>query len=196
VKTKDCSKCKDTLLIGMFTRRSDKTDGLASLCKKCDAKRRGREYKEPPVIQMTEAQCAYLAGLVDGEGYMGMANKERRSGPHKGNHLACVRMVIAITSKALYDIQAEYGFGKIYSHQPTNPKHKTRYDWTIRSNEMKLVLPQILPFLMVRNRQASLLLDYFQLPRTKNSSYRENVLAIHQQLKKLNKRGIEKSHGR
>lgn len=162
-----------------------------SFCKLCDAERQGREPRKKNQINLTDTQMAYLAGLVDGEGHIGMSMAKRKSGKHKGSHFVYVRMTIAVTHLGLYDIQSSYGFGKIYSHKPTNRRHKTRYDWCIRSNEMKQVLPKILPFLKIRNQQAELLLRYFGLPRTKDETYRNSVHTIYQQLKLLNKRGLE-----
>jgi len=189
VEKKTCCRCQDSLFIIEFSRKKSSPDGRMSFCKRCDALRQGRIPRTHCRIQLIESECSYLAGLIDGEGYIGLAAAKRKSGSYKGSNLVFARMVIAITSPKLIMIRDKFGFGAMYTHEPSNPKHKRRYDWQLRSNEMKQLLPQVLPYLRIRDEQAVLLLRYFDLPRTKDDTYREQVKLIYDQLRLLNKRG-------
>ena len=189
MESKKCCRCDLDLPITDFYRKG--ISGRMSFCKKCDAKRQGRELKSKPIVQFTVEQLSYLGGLVDGEGHIGMAARKRKTGKYVDNGLVHVRMVIGITAIEIFEIKEWFGIGKIYTSKPKNKKHKTRFDWTIRSNEIKMLLPQLIPFLRIKKKQAELLMEYYSVPRTKDENYRSKVKEIYKQIKALNTRGRE-----
>lgn len=94
---------------------------------------------------------AYFAGLFDGEGsvYIG----KRRTASKNPDY----RLVISISNHCLdplLEAQNFFGVGQI-------PKpRKNCYNLKIRSNQAATVLGMMLPFLMVRRRQALLALEF------------------------------------
>lgn len=191
---KKCSRCKSEKNLEEFSRRTGSKDGRSHYCKDCDAARSGRVRKQLPPIEVADVQLAYLGGLLDGEGYIGLTRKTRKSGCYKGNHLVHARMVIGITAIEIESIQREYGLGKVYRSKARKAWHKDRLDWTFRASEMKQLLPKLLPYLKIKKRQAELLIEYFGLPRTKDDEYRKSVHRIHSQLKHFNHRRTEKEY--
>lgn len=193
VERKKCTICKQEKSKEDFCRNISSSDGLHYRCKDCEYAARGHKTRfKPPVLNLTEEQKAYLAGLLDGEGYIGLARAKRSKGVYKGSNYAYARMVIAMTSPILNIVQEEYNVGKIYPLRPSkNKKHKDRYDWHIHSNECRSLLPLVIPYLKIKQKQAELLLEYLKLADHKNKSelYRNKVNEIYQHLRLLNKRG-------
>lgn len=193
VERKKCTICKQEKSKEDFCRNITSSDGLHYRCKDCEYAARGHKTRlKPPVLNLTEIQKAYLAGLIDGEGYIGLAKPKRKTGPYKGSHYIYARMAIAMTTPMLNLIQEEYKIGKIYPPRPSkNKKHKDRLDWHIYSNECRSLLPLIIPYLKVKQKQAGLLLEYLKLADHKDKSelYRNKVNDIYLQLRLLNKRG-------
>lgn len=191
---KKCSSCKELKPISEYTRSCTSRDGFLGVCKDCDHKRRGGKTRlKVPSITLTTAQAAYLAGLIDGEGHITIIKSKRSGGQHKGNHYVWARMSIGITHPIITEIQADYAFGNICRIKTRNPKHKDLISWYISANEMRAVLPQLLPYLRVRKQQAELMLKYLALAtrRDRTQQYRDDVDAVHEKIRDLNKRGVD-----
>jgi hypothetical protein len=195
ISEKICSTCCQNKSVADYSRSCVSRDGYLGVCNDCDLVRRGKKGRKRltvPVIVLTETQAAYLAGLLDGEGHITIIKSRRSGGLHKGNHYAYARMSIGITHDVLVEMQAEYGFGKIYHLKSRNKKHKNLISWSISSNIMRAVLPQVLPYLRVKKKQAELVLQYLSLAkrRDRTQKYRDDVDAIHSEIRSLNKRGV------
>jgi hypothetical protein len=186
---KECKVCLKDKNLMEFSRIGEK---YLHLCKDCDAVRRNKKrvnFKKD--FKINKVQCAYLAGFIDGEGYIGLAKRLRKSGKYKDRACYHSRMVITSTSLNIHQIRSNYGFGHIYKVKSKKINHKDRYDWIITSNEIRTFLPQIIKLLHIKNGHAVLLMEYLNLPRTKNEVYRNKAENIYQKLKLLNKRGVQ-----
>jgi len=148
---------------------------------------------KPIPIDLSKEQTAYLAGLIDGEGYVGLAKSKRSQGRFKGNHYMFPRLVITLTNPVMHEIREEFGFGRVQFVKRRKENNKDRYDWHISSNQARMLLPLVLPFMRVKQKQAKLLLQYLDLATKKDRTqfYRDSVDLVYCELRRLNRRGIE-----
>ena len=116
--------------------------------------------KDSSVKKMTETEAAWLAGFMDGEGsiscYMGGRAQQFRSwvltapNTHHGSIVRCLEIT---------------GAGKIRdkkSRKP-NPIHKPMWIWAVNSKrEIRDVIQQIYPYLVIKKTQADVFLAEFQ----------------------------------
>jgi hypothetical protein len=137
-------------------------------------------------ISLQEWQKGYIAGFLDGEGYIGI-NKSR----------SCVfglrpRICITNTRKdALEIIRGWLGFGVIYENRSRERDPRHNPEWTLEINgygSLKSLLKAIAPYLIIKRRQAELLLRFLDLDPL-NSEHVAVALEIYVEMKKLNKRG-------
>ena len=138
---------------------------------------------------------AYMAGIIDGEGHIGIYGSfNHKLSKHKSHYL---RVSVGNNCKELLDIfKAKLG-GGLSSEQP--PKGKLIWRWTITGNNAKQLLKDIYPYLVVKSKQASIGIE-FQEKRTKRRTGKngnelpESELKLREyyrlQLKQLNNRTI------
>lgn len=95
---------------------------------------------------LTEGQIGWLAGLLDGEGYVDC------------DRYNCLR--ISNTSEPLIDaIRAAVGVGAKYLNPVSkkNPKWKDSWDWCLFGDDAKTLLRLLLPWLIVKRERAEIL---------------------------------------
>jgi hypothetical protein len=134
----------------------------------------------------TETGYAYLAGLIDGEGYVGGS---KGSGGYW--HLATE---ISMTHRPTIDwLNSTFG-GCIYT--PTVPKPNARqyWKWTITGGPMREHLPRALPYLITKAVQVELMLQILAVKDVDGKAFtvaqRELKESLCLQLKALNRRGL------
>lgn len=144
--------------------------------------------------KLNDLEIGYLAGLIDGEGTIGLVCT-KRNGENNYNP----QVNITNTNLTLLDwCLATTGIGIISIHNIylSNSKRKDCYYWRLRNNEILEFLPIILPILIIKQRQAELVLEYFAKCQCEVSS--RKILSsevfylrrfIHEELKVLNHRG-------
>lgn len=128
-----------------------------------------------PVLENVSDR-AYLAGLFDGEGYVGV-EREFRKDRNKVRH----RTVLAVSNtdeRVVREFKAAVGHGWIVKLD-RKAEWKPLYIWKVKGGSARFVLEQIVEFLRVKRPQAELALEG---PDTE-----EKWTAI----KALNKRGRE-----
>ncbi len=106
---------------------------------------------------MTElvALHAYAAGIVDGEGSIGL----ERCGGKKFNRYA-IRVIVGNTSEWLCQLLASSFGGSLYLRVSKNPKHQDCWIWSISSRKAADFLMLIMPYLQIKRPQAELALSY------------------------------------
>lgn len=108
---------------------------------------------------MSPTEAAYVAGFIDGEGTIGIIKarrKEARSGYRLQPHLQIANTDVA----ALEAIQRMCGGRLIQSTSPAHPNHKPGYVLRYSPNQMRWLLPQIAPFLIVKVKQAAYVTEF------------------------------------
>ena len=114
------------------------------------------------MTQREREQYAWLAGIIDGEGYIGIR--------YHGSSLR-LELVIEMTSKEAIDrIRAVTGYrGKILV-RARSPKHKDMWRWEIVGQKVARVLRFCLPYLVVKRRQALCAIEFADFQKFARSS--------------------------
>ncbi len=114
-----------------------------------------------PVIVLpfwSEAETAYIAGILDGEGSMGVYKWRPLS---KVNQIV-VKLSIINTNKQLIEwLSRMFGLGVVFD-QTTGPNRKPVYSVHPGGSRAYQIISRVKPFLIVKKKQASLLLGYWE----------------------------------
>jgi hypothetical protein len=136
----------------------------------------------------------YLAGLVDGEGYIGIlpANKKNRQ------YFKPVIKIGMSSPEALKEIYLLLG-GHLYIKKRDNPKHRKVLVWTVATyTTVDRVLDYIHPYLIVKKPQADVLREFLNTKQPQNYIGHQNLKngifikrqRLYSLMRKLNQRGI------
>ena len=102
---------------------------------------------------------AYIAGLLDGEGYIFI---------HKYRNYMSLRVGISNTYVPVLKYVKEYYGGNIYKHIRQKKIHKIGYEWVLQNKYTKQFLKDMLPFLIIKSKRAKLALDFIKFKESKN----------------------------
>lgn len=117
-------------------------------------------------VGMIETDKAYLAGLIDGEGYIGILKTMKGNKKHftsAKDYLYCPIFKIAMTHKPVLEyLHSKYG-GTLNTRkrQIINPKHKEAYDWVIKNRKVMVILDQVYPYMRVKKEEVEILRKFF-----------------------------------
>ena len=130
-----------------------------------------------------KAKYAYLAGIIDGEGCLTIG------AGRKGNitNYNSVIMIASTDEKLIKWLQHNFG-GNYYKSSRVSEKWKQAYIWRyLKKKEIEVLLLAVLPYLIIKRKQAILLLEFVRLPRYQETP--EKREEIYQKMRLLNKRG-------
>jgi hypothetical protein len=105
------------------------------------------------VLDLSDTERAYLAGIVDSEGCIYIVLR-RDSKTRRARHTMDVVIVQSHEQFLLY-WQRKTGIGAVYEHDP-----KGAYQWRISSKQAETFLRSILKFMMVKRDQAEIALRF------------------------------------
>lgn len=96
-----------------------------------------------------------------------------------------IRAVVSVynTHRGLLERAQELFGGSIYAHtrQPQENHKRTAYSWRLTAAQMRVLLPQLLPWLIVKREQATLLMEALalksELTPTKGAEWRRSEAA-------------------
>jgi len=151
---------------------------------------------------MTKEQLAWLAGFIDGEGYLGLtyqvkaASLSSATTPRYHPYL----IVTNTNQRVIERVHTLLGIGKVYKISRKDEKSKDVYQFKLtKAADLVLVLEQLQPCLWVKREQCELLLSYLRYrititPLTGRgrrgvTSYGEKDRDYYQRLLVLNKKG-------
>ena len=134
-----------------------------------------------------QSKAAYLAGFMDGEGCFSIVKTYQIKRHVDGSKIRGIRyhlhIKIANTNKAVLDWIVLH-FGGQVSTKMAQGSWKTRYDLTITGNgSMERFILSILPYLIVKRKQALVALDFVRLHRQEVPKERE---LLRQEMLRLN----------
>lgn len=146
---------------------------------------------------MEEIQKAYLAGVVDGEGCIGINKTRNKSVRHKHPYYQ-VRLRIAMTTEEPIK-SIESWCGGIVSLTKRKGSHKPIYEWFLLNDKAITVLKIIKPYLKVKQKQVEVAINFRDYYHTHSGFGRaETPIEVSiireeyfQQMKQLNKRGVD-----
>ena len=110
----------------------------------------------PVEYELSETDKAYLAGIIDGEGSIGIQVSSRRSPTESPRYFAYL-MVSQSDKEFLERLQKKWGVGGVYGHQNASPRNslsRTSYKWGMQSKQAAFVLEAVLPYLVMKKPQA------------------------------------------
>ena len=101
---------------------------------------------------------AYLAGMIDGDGYITITRSTRGGKDYFGAQVG-----IAGTRRDPHDLAASLFGGKVSCYQPANPKHRPQFQWQRMGKAALPVIEGILPYLLLKKEHALLALELQEL---------------------------------
>ena len=101
-----------------------------------------------------KGKLIYLAGIIDGEGHFYTPNTVNG---RKEKHIY-PRLVIVNTNKELIDWIKDNFNGSVHCYKSTNSKRKDCYRWTLTGSQVTILAKQLLPYLIVKRYQVSIVL--------------------------------------
>lgn len=127
----------------------------------------------------------YLAGLIDSDGSLGLTTHVAR-----GQKFVGVYIVVTNSDKRLMKWLVQ-NFGGTYYSRKNSSGFSTGndiYTWAVlgRSHQ-ESVLTGLFPFLILKKRQAELILEMLRLPNHRDSGSGSQKEILHQRCKQLNK---------
>lgn len=139
----------------------------------------------------------YLAGLMDGEGCVGIRRVQTKA--TYGRPCYCLVIQLAMTYQPVIEILCEEFGGVIYiDHWYVHLKHKPSYKWTVYGRKAAAILAKMLPTLIVKREQAELALRFQANMHEKFNGYPVKLTdaemafrqECYEQMRRLNKRGL------
>lgn len=127
---------------------------------------------------MTEQEKrAWMAGFIDGEGWIGIGRQIRKNRPSTTYRTGLKISNTKIESLKLFKVR----YGGIIS------KGKGAYQWYCPTISRKKLLTDIEPFLIIKRKQARLLLDFMERYNLQKTASLRTKELYYQKAKQLNK---------
>lgn len=138
-------------------------------------------------MPLTATEAAYLAGLIDGEGNIGVRTRKNTNGRI---YLCPILQITNTNESMLLWVQEKVG-GKIYLGREDRIGRKQVWSWQIWSRNAVNVIRQVYQHLIVKRQQADLIFTVVIKDRGYKLSEQErsNNVVIYDAMKKLNLRG-------
>lgn len=145
---------------------------------------------------MSKIKLGYLAGLVDGEGYLGI---RRCTTKNDGSLIPEFKPTMTICNtnyKLMEYLKANYS-GSICKSKRQTLGWKPSYRFEFNRSEIRKVLPLIKSYLIIKHDQADLVMELFSTYKHTypGFGYTQDELSIkellHRTCLSLNKRGVE-----
>lgn len=104
---------------------------------------------------MKKIDLAYTAGIIDGEGSIGIyTDNLKRKHP-------CYCLQVGVTSADEWlPMWLKFAFGGYVYKMETPPQHKTKWYWTVRARQAKNFIELVLPYLRLKREQAEIAIKF------------------------------------
>jgi hypothetical protein len=150
--------------------------------------------------QMSETERAWLAGVIDGEGSIFLSLVVDRA--YRRGFLYLPQFIVSNSNRQfLIRIAEIIGEGTVHRNKKGGNGVRTRWEYLATAGVLRIVLPQIIPYMIVKREHAKKMLEYFQFIDTHplwglkqvDPAYYDKLDSIYHELKTLNKKGKRKS---
>ena len=143
--------------------------------------------------KLSVAEAAYLAGLIDGDGcfFIEKIKKKNRKRELTGIFGYVPSLRVTNTNKFLAELCNQYG--GFWITEVEKDTWKRVYRWILSTRLCKFYIPQLLPYLKIRYKQAQVMLS--ALEECHGTGYPQNKVKMEQyrkELQRLNMRGKKK----
>lgn len=143
----------------------------------------------------SKSNRAYLAGLLDGEGYISIlkTKKGNKATWNNARDYVYVPVIkVAMTDRPIIE-WLHQSFGGTFEIRKAQGNRKESYCWTARKKQTADFLQLIHPYLRVKKPQATLLLQYRNVAGKAGHKLTEETWKkrdeLYTEIRKLNKRG-------
>lgn len=156
---------------------------------------------------------AWLAGLIDGEGSVMLGRRTFSGNTRQVPRNPHYRAVVSIANcdyRLMEALVLHTGVVRVYEHRVSNtakshnPRKNRQWTWRLASEDIRLWMPRVRPFLVLKGEQADLLLEALvikqQLTATKGQRWLSpdqcrglsvRLSEIYAEIRALNTRGRE-----
>ena len=115
---------------------------------------------------MTPTERAYVAGIIDGEGWVEYRYVQRRRNTRPGKPVyrtLIVRMAVPQVDGRLIDYLMETTAegNRDMKHFPKNPNAQDQHRWRLSHHAVYRVLKQVYKHLIVKREKAKLVIDHY-----------------------------------
>lgn len=97
---------------------------------------------------MRHWRAAYVAGIIDGEGYIGLKRETWKE-----------ELVVVSVTPVLTDYLLQQYGGATYCYDDADPNHRPQYRWIVTGQKAVDVLTEVRPHLLIKRRQAELAIE-------------------------------------
>lgn len=176
-----CLMCPNTFLVGGAGNGSRGKRFCSPTCSGLHGYDRDVKISTP----LTVEQRAYLAGMIDADGHIGIYKHDKHSSGSR------VILTVSNTDTVLLDwIRDTTGIGTVTLQARGDERNKTTYYWNTSAAGATSVLEQTLPYMIVKRARAELAVEYQEgLKDPKNRASIEWREGYRTEMLKLNKRG-------
>ena len=130
---------------------------------------------------------AYIAGLIDGEGYVGMVKTITRPTVAPNTYVLVPRIQVKMCDRDGIDLAHEIFGGSIYCRK-ANGNNRATWTWQVTNKKnVKSCLKLLAPYLMIKKHQADCVLKF--LERERGTRYTEVEWNIYGTIRELNRTG-------
>ncbi len=135
-------------------------------------------------MNLTKTEKAYIAGIIDGEGSIGIY-KHRRPKSTKG-YTYENSLIVVNTNTILMNYLKEKLGGSIRERKKPKLNWKLSYSWQVYCNSCYSILKQILPYLQIKKKRTELSIEFYEILSSLKQDHRWT----------LKKSGVKRSIGK
>jgi hypothetical protein len=145
---------------------------------------------------LSATQAAYIAGIFDGEGTITI-NRTKQEQYHNWSYTPNC-FVTNTNEELLHWLRNSTRVGRISeSDRYRKENHKRAYRWKLYTKEVRQLLEAIQPFLVIKKRQAEIILEFLPTMRYNANQFHpyteqelEKKLELYYEIANLNQRGL------
>jgi hypothetical protein len=166
-------------------------------------KNRGRGSRAVDCRQMTEEESAWLAGVIDGEGSVFLSKVTHPA--YRRGFFYRPQMGVSNSNRSfLTRVMEIIGEGTVQLAKKGGEGLKTRWEYIGASGVLRVVLPQILSYMIIKRETAGKMLEYFQYidehpihnkKKEVPKEYYEKLDLLYWTIKKMNEKGKSSKDG-
>lgn len=121
-------------------------------------------------MQPEPTTLAYLAGIIDADGYVTATRSIRKGSTYYGAQIG-----ITGSRREPHDLAAATFGGRVSAHSPGKERshHLTQYHWQLGGSQVVPIVSALLPYLRVKRGRAQLVLDLQQQLDVRRTAVRQ-----------------------
>ena len=202
-----CSQCSAEKELKWFSKtRGGEKSYYKTICKECEASNRGDRKRQIVELLLSNEERAYLAGLIDGEGHIGlyMGGKTKGSTERRSSGVRWqLRIQITSTNKDIVDWLNLKLKGLSYTSTHDNSVNndpnrnvkiwKDVHHFIMTSRNGEALLKLIQPYSIIKKKQIEIALEYQSTIGYSGHTFPQWLIDkrinLYKELRALNKRG-------